>query len=332
VALNAATGGQDVSTVGTSPIPPGNAVVAGTQGAAFTALGAQWNSIVTNLVIKNVIENLRKKAVFAQPGNRALNATHIPGTNAFVYTAFGDLPPAVSLLEGVPPQTVLMTWSNDTFQGAQKGQVVAITDLAEIFSPFDLWSQAADKIAWNATEAMEVDILAALNANNLALTLGTGGYTKTLVNLVTQMKRAEIPRFEDGTYHAFIAPETSQLLQTETGELGWTDVSKYADPSAIMRGEVGMYRGVRFIETTRMTGGSADVIAFGPEAWAQGDFQTIRPYRVTGADHADPLDQRGTFGWKGMWGVKALKMAAAIDYAPASNTFLQRVAKGTLAP
>jgi len=331
VALTAATGGQDVSTVGTSPIPPGNALVAGTQGAVFTALSAQWNSIVTNLVIKNVIENLRKAVVFSQPGNRALQATHVPGTNTFVYTAFGDLPPAVSLLEGVPPQTVLMTWANDSFQGAQKGQVVAITDLAEVFSPFDLWTQAADKIAFNATDAMEVDILAALQANNIALTVGTG-YTKGIISLATQMRRAEIPRFEDGTYHAFLAPETGALIMQETGELGWTDVNKYADPSRILNGEIGMYRGIRFMQTTRMPASPADVIAFGPEAWAMGDFQTIRPYRVTGADHADPLDQRGTFGWKGMWGVKALKMNAAVDYAPATNTFLQRVAKATIAP
>jgi N4-gp56 family major capsid protein len=151
------------------------------------------------------------------------------------------------------------------------------------------------------------------------------------VDLVTKMKRAEIPQFSDGSYHAFAAPETLAKIMKQTGELGWTDVNKYANPQAVLNGEVGKYRGIRFLETTRLTGATDIVYAFGPEAWAQGDYQTIRPYRVTGPDHADPLEQRALFGWKGMWGHKAIKMGSAISGAPASNTFLQKVVAATLA-
>lgn len=336
MAAAANAGGDDVATTGTTPDPAGLAVDAGTQGAVFTTLDAAWSNIVTNLVIKNVVKNLRKAAVFAQPGNGALRAVHIPGTNLFVYTAFGDLPAAVDLLEGVPPQTIDMSWGTDSFAGKQKGNVVAITDLATVFSPFDLYQQASEKLAWNAVEAVEDSILAAIVANALSAGAFSGsGFAGALINLQTFMKRAEIPTFTDGTYHAFVTPETAALIMKETGELGWTDAAKYASPEAILNGELGRFRGFRFMETTRMAaiaaGSPQQVYAFGPEAWAQGDYQTIRPYRVTGPDHADPLEQRALFGWKGMWGHKAIKMGTAISGAPGTNTFLQKVVAATIA-
>jgi N4-gp56 family major capsid protein len=327
-------GGIDTPASGNEPISVGNAGTwaAGTPGVAFTALDAQWSDVVTNLVIKTIIQNLRKDAIFGQPAHSALRAQHVPGTNQFVYTAFGDLPPAVDLLEGVPPVAVKSTFTNFAFSGKQKGNITAITDLAAIFSPFDLYSQASEKLAWNAVEAIEDSILAAINAGADALTAPAAGFAAGIIDIVTQMKRREVPTFSDNSYHAFAAPETVAKVMSETGELGWTDAAKYADPSAIMNGEMGKFRGIRFLETTRLDGATDEIIVFGPEAWAQGDYQTIRPYRVTGPDHADPLEQRALFGWKGMWGHKVVKFDEAVVGAPAQNQNLVKVARATLAP
>ena len=46
------------------------------------------------------------------------------------------------------------------FVGAQKGKLVAITDLAEQFSPFELYRLAAEKLAWNAVDSAENDAVA----------------------------------------------------------------------------------------------------------------------------------------------------------------------------
>lgn len=339
MALTPATGGQDVSAVGTTPIIPGASIAAGTVGSVFSALDPTWSAIVTNLVIKNLILNLRKAAVFGQPDHQALRATHIEGTNQFVYTSFGDLGPAPVLLEGVPPQSVSLPWANFAFGGSQRGNVVAVTDLAAVFSPFDLYSQASEKLAWNAVEAIESSIIDAIFLDALAITGLSAGFAASSIDLVTKMKRAQIPMFSDNTYHGFASPETLAKLMKEAGELGWTDTMKYADSKAILNGEMGTFRGIRWMEAIRSTAanptafdGSTDkVVVFGPEAWAQGDYQTIRPYRVTGADHADPLEQRALFGWKGMFGHKAVKMAADVANAPASNLRLVRVATATLA-
>ena len=84
----------------------------------------------------------------------------MPGTNQLRYTAFADLGAAETLLEGVPPETEGLKWDTQEFTGHQKGKVVAITDLAEQFSPFELYRIAAEKIAWNAIDTAEKDAVA----------------------------------------------------------------------------------------------------------------------------------------------------------------------------
>ena len=116
------------------------------------------------------------------------------------------------------------------------------------------------------------------------------------------MKIAEVPMFPDGTYHAVVSPTDAGKIMTEVGELGWTDTQKYANPQTLLNGRIGKFRGVRFIESTRVANDKS--LLFGPDFFAWGDYQTIQAYRVApGGDHADPLAQRGLVGWKGMWGL-----------------------------
>jgi N4-gp56 family major capsid protein len=284
------------------------------------------------LVVRNTIDALRNEAVFAQAGNSPLHATHVAGTNQFVYTGFADLGPAVELLEGVPPETEKMLFDTFSFTGKQIGKTTAMTDLAEIFSPFDLYSKASEKLAWNAVDRVETDLAALFNT---APSLGTmpAGYAQGVVTAVTNAKRRNIPKFSDGTYHGFISPEGAALLMTQVGELGWTDTAKYANPKAILNGEIGTFRGVRFIETNRINAGTAEIVLFGPEAYVVGDFQTIQAYRVgRGGDHADPLAQRAIMGWKGMMGYSLVAFDGTPAMGPANNLTGTKVGKATLLP
>ena len=155
-------GGLLQTDPGTQPIIPSNAgtLGAGVPGAAFSASGLStgaagandWTKIVTSLVVRNTIDTLRNEAVFAQEGNQPCTRHTSPGTNQFVYTGFADLGPAVELLEGVPPETEKMLFDTFSFAGKQIGKTTAMTDLAEIFCPFDLYSKASEKLAWNAVD------------------------------------------------------------------------------------------------------------------------------------------------------------------------------------
>ena len=338
-------GGTDQVAPGNQPIIPSNegTLGAGVPGTHFpgTVLGANGSyglnddfaKVVTSLVVRNTLDTLRTEAVFAQEGNMYLRATHVPGTNQFVYTGFSDLGPAVPLLEGIPPETEKLLFDTFAFGGTQVGKTTAMTDLAEIFSPFDLYSKASEKLAWNAVDYVEVTLAAQINlAPSLVLT--ETGYAKGIVDLRTLMVRRNVPKFPDQTYHAFVTPETAAAIMTETGELGWTDTKKYANPNDLLNGEVGTFRGIRFIETNRINDGATDeIVAFGPEAYVIGDFQTIEAYRVgRGGDHADPLAQRAIMGWKGMMGTTLVTFDGSPAMGPALNTQGVRAYKAVLTP
>lgn len=315
------TGGQD-SASGTEPIPPSNAgtTALDTAGVAYDGTpSAAFNQIVTSLVLRNIVENLRDKAMFVSELN-FLRAKHVPGTKEFVYTGFADLGAADDLLEGVPPVTVPLAWDTFSFTGGQKGKVVAITDLAALFSPFDMYSTAAEKVAWNAVETAELQAAALVSGatTGVAATVGQATVAENIINVVVALKKGDVPMFPDGTYHALISPVDAAIVMKETGELGWTEVTKYASGEAILAGELGKFRGVRFIESNRATDGKT--IFFGPGFVVWGDYQTIQSYRVApGGDHADPLAQRGLVGWKGMWGMKVLAFDGTPAMGPASN-------------
>jgi N4-gp56 family major capsid protein len=134
------------------------------------------------------------------------------------------------------------------------------------------------------------------------------------------LKRRLVPKFPDGTYHGFISPETAAKVMTQVGELGWTDTSKYGNVDAILNGEIGRFRGVRWMETARFPTTPDQVVVFGPEAFVAGDWQTIQAYRVgAGSDHADPLAQRAIMGWKGMTGYAQVAFDGSPVMGPASN-------------
>lgn len=322
LAPHANAGGQDSAT-GLEPIIPSAAgtVALGTAGVAYAGTpNADFAGIVTALVVRNVIEVLRDKATFAQELS-FMKAQHVPGTSLFRYTAFGDLGAADTLLEGIPPVTEKLTWDTFEFTGGQKGKVVAITDLAELFSPFDLYRTASEKLAWNAVDTVEKD-LATLTQGagvGVAVTTVASQAAQNIVATVVALKKADVPMFPDGTYHAIISPADAALIMTQTGELGWTDASKYAQSEKLLNGELGKFRGIRFVESNRVA--DHKTVVFGPNFFVWGDYQTIQAYRVApGGDHADPLAQRGLVGWKGMWGVKLVAFDGSPAMGPASNT------------
>jgi N4-gp56 family major capsid protein len=329
LAPHANAGGQDSAT-GTEPIIPSAAgtTALGTAGVAFAGTpNADFANIVTALVVRNVIEVLRDDAIFAQEGSY-LKATHVNGTNQFRYTAFADLAAADTLLEGVPPISEKLTWDIFEFTGVQKGKVVAVTDLAEEFSPFDLYRQAAGKIAWNAVDTVEKDIATLVQGAGVGITVTTVASQpiQNIVAATVALKKADVPTFPDGTYHGIISPADAALVMTQTGELGWTDTMKYANNKALLNGEIGTVRGVRFMESNRVADHKS--VIFGPDFFVWGDFQTIRAYRVApGGDHADPLAQRGLIGWKGMWGLKLVQFDGSPAMGPASNIGAQRWAQ-----
>ena len=82
LAPHANTGGQDAA--GSLATPPGGTSTAlGTEGTAYAGTpNASFASIVTALVVRNIMDNLRDKAVVLQEGS-FIKATSVPGTRYF---------------------------------------------------------------------------------------------------------------------------------------------------------------------------------------------------------------------------------------------------------
>jgi len=335
---HANAGGQDSAT-GVQPIPPDNAgtTALDTAGVVYDGTpNAAFSSIVTALVSRNLIDVLRTKPVVLQ-SEAYIRAKHVSGTNNFVYTFFADLGAADDLLEGVPPVTVPLAWDTMTFVGSQKGKLVAVTDLAELFSPYELYAQAAEKLAWNAIDTAEIQAVALLTGANKGVVVDFVGPPASatvearIITTVVTLKKAEVPPYPDGTYRGYVSPADAAAIMSSVAANSWYDTNKYTDATPILNGEIGTFRGVRFMESNRIPDGKS--IIAGPGFMAWGDYQTIQAYRVgPGGNHADPLAQRGLIGWKGMWGMTLIGFDGTPAAGPATNAAGYRFAQVDLTP
>lgn len=68
--------------------------------------------------------------------------------------------------------------------------------------------------------------------------------------ILADLRGANVQPFGN-LYNAFIHPDVSYDLRSETGAAAWRDPHTYSQPAEIWNGEVGAFEGFRFIETPR---------------------------------------------------------------------------------
>lgn len=136
---------------------------------------------------------------------------------------------------------------------------------------------------------------------------------------VRELKKNNIPKFDDGYYHATISPEQAYDLMNDTANGGWIDVMKYANAKKLLANEVGTYAGVRFKESTETpTAEGADGAAvhlgliYGKDTYGVPEIGSgaAKPKIIVkgkgSAGTEDPLEQRSSVGWKNMFASKRL--------------------------
>lgn len=308
--------------------------------ATTTTATTNFNQTVTALVIRKVLDNLRNQLQWLQPG-AYIPGTIIPGTNLIRHIAYPDLSVTAGtptpgtppwLTEGQPPTDEALTIQYEEFGANQAGRTVAVSDIAMAESPHELASIAAERTAFNALQTIDLYLAEVITAGTAVKYAGgaagrinlTAAMKLTADEVrkhVTALKRANVNPFPDGLYRAIINPAQSYDLMADTAAGGWLDVARYAAPEDIIKGEIGRYAGVRFVESNIGTVGSnlgaagVDVYYatfFGPDFFAWGDLQSLRAYMVNpGGDHQDPLAQKLIVGWKAMFGAKLLVSTAA---------------------
>jgi N4-gp56 family major capsid protein len=309
--------------------------------ATTTTSTTNFSDLVTQLVAARALEELRARAVHAMPG-MYVPARFIKGTNTLRYARYADLAVSTATLtEGTAPTDDALTISSEFFTAAQYGATVAVSDLANLDSPHDLISIAAERVAYKAVRSMDVLVRDTIHANVLtSAVFGATGATTLTTNtansavavagvltgsfvkqMVARLKGSNVPQFADGTYRCIIHPAQEYDLVSDTSVNGWIESRKYVDNTNLLTGEIGMFAGVRFIVSSdakvyatagASSGNVYNALFLGPDAYTIGDSQTLQSYFVApGGDHSDPLAQRAIVGYKMRFGTLLLDEAGA---------------------
>lgn len=283
------------------------------------------SAALTFKVQRGVLQNLRARLVYADPAY-AQQGVYDPGHNQLMFVNVPDLGINVTpLTEGARPSKRALTMGTITISPTQYGDLVSITDLTRVLSPFEIVPTATERLSREAAESIDqvardaiaaggtvyyadaVASRAALGATNLL-------DATDLRTLKTKMQKAKIPAFPDGYYRLWVAPDVEFDLRNDTTTAGaFVDVNKYATPDTILRGEVGRLEGFRIQGIVNAPTFASTVTVYASLAlgdikgWGTGDLQTLRTYHVApGGDHTDPLAQEELMGWKVDFGVAVL--------------------------
>jgi N4-gp56 family major capsid protein len=134
---------------------------------------------------------------------------------------------------------------------------------ATSFLPVD--PVAANAVGYNAGLSIDTIARAAAQAGSNVI-YATGGATdptdRDEVNTddllsandvrkaVAQLRKANVPTF-GGSYVAMIHPDVSYDFRSNTDAAAWRTPANYVNPAGIYNGEIGVFEGVRFIESPR---------------------------------------------------------------------------------
>lgn len=277
--------------------------------AQISTSTTNFDKTVVTLVNKRLEELLRSPLPHLLPGNFR-EASFVKGTNStmrFINIAdMSVVAGAVSagtppwLTEGTPPTSEDLAIGYEEFTASQAGRVIKLTDVAMMESPFDLLSEAADRVARNALATADKRVAEVLAAG--AQVMYAGGATSratiphnspltgALVKLaVARLKAADVPTFSDGTYRAIVHPGSTYDLENDTSVGGWIDAQRYAGSAALFSGEVGRYAGVRFIESSAAVSYSdVEGVLFSGTTTVEADDDTF----TTSAAHGLVVGQR----------------------------------------
>jgi N4-gp56 family major capsid protein len=238
-------------------------------GTIVSTATTNFNQTVVALVNKRLEELLRAPLPHLLPGNFR-EAAFVKGTNnvmrfiniADMSVVAGTPTPGTLpwLNEGAPNTTEDLAIGYEEFSANQAGRVIKLSDIGLMESPFDLLSEAADRVARNAIATADRRVAEVLSAG-AQVTYAGGATSRATINsnsaltgalvklTVARLKAAAVPTFSDGTYRAIVHPGSTFDLESDTAVGGWIDAQRYAGSAALFTGEVGRYAGVRFIES-----------------------------------------------------------------------------------
>lgn len=233
--------------------------------------------------------------------------------------------PSASLTEGKTPDGNDLSITTITATVAQEGDFIVISDLIQTTGIDPVLTETSELLGEEAGVVVDNRIQTALSKGTNVYFAGgattraglESATTKNLTaedikKIVRKLKNANAKRFSDGFYHMQIDPDIAYDLMSDSA---WVDVSKYAKPEQMVKGELGKMHGMKFFETTNLavvdSSETADkkidihiAYAYGKDAYDCIDLEggAGKPEIIVktngSAGTNDPLNQRASAGWK----------------------------------
>lgn len=250
---------------------------------------------------------------------------------------FGSLQPATTALtEGTTPAGSDLSITALTKTLAQYGDFVTISDVLDMQGKDPVITETSEilgeQAALTVNKIIQAEIIAGTNvryggsaSSTSALTANDVLNGQLVKKCVRDLRKNNIPTFEDGYYHATISAEQAYDLMNDTANGGWIDVVKYAGAKKLLSGEIGEYAGVRFkVSSETATGEGASGapvhkgLIYGKNAYGVPEIGggAAKPKIIVkgrgSAGTADALDQRSSVGWKSMFACKRLNELAIV--------------------
>ena len=293
---------------------------------------------------------LRPEMYFDQFADvQATNATN-PGASV-KFTVFADLAAATTALgeaEDVTPVAMSDAQVTVTLEEYGNATVTTAKLRASSFLPVD--PVAANAVGYNAGLSIDTIARNAVQAGTNVI-YATGGTdtasaridmdvddtltAKDVRRAVAQLRGANVPTI-GGNYVGFIHPDVSYDLRGITDASGWRDSYKYTNAMPLYNGEIGMFEGVRFMESARApifanafngsgaagTGDSYGTLIMGQQALAKavsmGGEYGAQPTIVYGTV-TDLLQRFRPVGWKHFVGYAVFRQEALRRIESASS-------------
>ena len=232
---------------------------------------------------------------------------------------FSPLPKLTTpLQEGVTPDGQSLTMSTVEATVEQYGGYVTLSDVLLLTAIDNNLVQATKLLGAQAGATLDTITREVLNGGTNVIFSGNksarGDLDTSSLLTVDDVKKA-VRKLKSqnaepisGSWVGIIHPDVAYDL---TNDPNWKDVKTYSDPKDWYEGEIGKIFGVRFVETTEAkiwagagNGGRAvySTLILGDNAYGTTEIEGGGLEHIVkqlgSAGTADPLNQRGTAGWK----------------------------------
>ena len=280
---------------------------------------------------KRLLEGAKKMFKFRQFGDEKL---HPKGTGKdYFLLRYGHVNPSTNTLtEGVTPSATTVDTNKYTVSINEYGQYIEYSQLLQWTAIDDVQNSLVDELSYTAAHSLDQVIRDHLIANattnikyvgsgNTADNDITASETFTapdVLKSVSLLSGADVRPFDDDNYIWLIHPYIGIDIMSDTSAGGFIELNKYVQgmkATEIYNGEIGKVYGARVVTSTDVSfaanAGSVNVyrtFVMGKNAYQMTKFNNdaieLIVKKPGSAGTADPLNQKGTCGYKIQFGVK----------------------------